>query len=72
MAWVKMKDSLGNMLTIPKQMYNDMFKHNPAYSIAVEQPKTIKKEVPVMQKTKKMEGKDNGTISDNERIDREC
>ena len=60
MAWVKMKDPLGNVLTIPEKTYNDVYKHNSAYTLIAGQ--SVKKEAPIAQKTKKMEGKDDGTV----------
>ena len=62
MAWVKMKDALGNVLTIPQATYNDIYKNNSAYKLITEVP--TKKETPVVQKTKKTEVKENGTIQE--------
>lgn len=72
MAWVKMKDGLGNVLTVPEQTYNDIYRHNDAYSVVAEQPiEESKKGVPFVQKTKKIEVKNNGSIQEDRKPERD-
>lgn len=42
MAWVKVKDMSGNVLTVPESMYNDQFKWNKNFTLVKD---IIKKEV---------------------------
>lgn len=56
MAWVKIKNTYGDVVEIPEPVYENMFKSNKAYSI-VEGPK------PIPEKINKVE-----EIVDNEQI----
>ena len=55
MAWVKMINNVGDIISVPESVYKDAFSHNEAYSL-VQEPKPS----PKIEKTKKEEVVDDG------------
>lgn len=43
MAWIKMKDPMGNILEIPDTMYRDVYANNKAYTLVTEVLKQTEK-----------------------------